>query len=103
MLVAQCSLRSPFAARIHIHIDVDVDSVVFFKPRTSLNKSAWRVLEQGSKIAIVRSYLRVTQVAGQVIILIFLVKIKFFPIYANRFCDAGQVPIFRYFKACRGF
>ena len=47
MLVAQCSLRSPFAARIHIHIDVDVDvdSVVFFKPRTSLNKSAWRVLE----------------------------------------------------------
>ena len=49
MLVAQCSLRSPFAARTHIHIDVDVDvdvdSVVFFKPRTSLNKSAWRVLE----------------------------------------------------------
>ena len=56
---------------------------------------------QGSKIALVRSYLRVSQVAGQVIILIFLVKIKFFPIYANRFCDAGQVPIFRYFEACR--
>ena len=22
------------------------------------------------------------------------------PIYANSFCDAGQVPIFRYFEAC---
>ena len=32
---------------------------------------------QGSKIALVRSYLRVPQAAGQVKILIFLVKIKF--------------------------
>ena len=24
----------------------------------------------------------------------------FFPIYANNFCDAGQVPILRYFEAC---
>ena len=24
----------------------------------------------------------------------------FFPIYVNSFCDAGQVPIFRYFEAC---
>ena len=24
----------------------------------------------------------------------------FFPIYANKFCDAGQVPILRYFEAC---
>ena len=39
------------------------------------------------------------QAAGQVKVLIFLVKIKFFPIYANIFCDAGQVPIFRNFKA----
>ena len=54
---------------------------------------------QGSKISLVRSYLRVTQAAGQVIILIFLVKIKYFPIYVNSFCDAGQVPIFRYFEA----
>ena len=23
-----------------------------------------------------------------------------FPIYANNFCDAGQVPIFKYFEAC---
>ena len=22
--------------------------------------------------------------------------------YANKFCDAGQVPIFRYFEACVG-
>ena len=55
--------------------------------------------EQGSKIALVRSYLRVPPAAGQVKILIFLVKIKFFPIYANDFCDAGQVTILRYFKA----
>ena len=33
-------------------------------------------------------------------ILIFLVKIYFFTIYANNFCDAGQVPILRYFEAC---
>ena len=55
---------------------------------------------QGSKILLVRSYLRLPQAAGQVKILIFLVKIKFFPIYANIFCDAGQVPIFRNFEAC---
>ena len=54
---------------------------------------------QGSKIALVRSYLRVPQAAGQVKILIFLVKIKFFPMYANIFCDAGQVPSLRYFEA----
>ena len=54
---------------------------------------------QGSKIALIPSYLRVPQAAGQVTILIFLVKINLFPIYANIFCDAGQVPIFRYFEA----
>ena len=54
---------------------------------------------QGSKIALFRSYLRVPQAAGQVKILIFLVKITFFPLYANKFCDAGQVPILRYFEA----
>ena len=32
---------------------------------------------QGSKIVLVRSYLRVSQAAGQVNILIFLLKIKF--------------------------
>ena len=55
---------------------------------------------QGWKIALVRSYLRVPQAAGQVKILMFLLKIKFFPIYANIFSDAGQVPILRYFEAC---
>ena len=54
---------------------------------------------QGSKKALVRSYLRVPQAAGQVKILIFLVKFKFSPIYANNFCDAGQVPTSRYFEA----
>ena len=48
---------------------------------------------QGSKIALVRSHLQVPQAAGQVKILIFLLKIKFPPppIYANNFCHAGQV------------
>ena len=36
-------------------------------------------VRQGSKIVLVRSYLRVPQAAGQVNILIFLVKIKFSP------------------------
>ena len=54
---------------------------------------------QGSKIALVRSYLRVPQAAGQVEILIFLMKVNIFPIYANNFCDAGQVPILRNFEA----
>ena len=57
-------------------------------------------MRQGSKIALVGSYLRVPQAAGQVEILILLVKINCFPIYANKFCDAGQVPILRYFEAC---
>ena len=30
----------------------------------------------------------------------FQCKLTFFSIYANYFCDAGQVPILRYFKAC---
>ena len=55
---------------------------------------------QGSKIALVRSYLQVPQAAGQVKILIFLLKIKYFSINANNFCDAGQVLILRYFEAC---
>ena len=58
---------------------------------------------QGSKIALVRSYLQVPQAAGQVKILIFLVKFIFFPIYANIFCGAGQVLILRYFEACLGW
>ena len=42
---------------------------------------------------------KIPQAAGQVKILIFLVKIEFFPIYSNNFCDAGQVPILKYFEA----
>ena len=55
--------------------------------------------EQGSKIALIRSYLRVPQAAGQVEILLFLMKINMFPTYANNFCDAGQVPTLRNFEA----
>ena len=51
---------------------------------------------QGSKIAPIHSCLQVPQAAGQVKILKFLVI--FSPIYANNFCDAGQVLIF---KICR--
>ena len=57
--------------------------------------------KQGSKISLFRSYLRVSQAVGQVKILIFSVKIIFIPMYANIFRDAGQVPILRYFEACR--
>ena len=46
--------------------------------------------KQGSKIALVRLYLRVRQAAGQVKILIFIVKIKFIPIYPNIFVMQGE-------------
>ena len=55
--------------------------------------------------ALIRSYLRVPQAAGEEKILIFLVKIDFFPLfprYANNFYDVGQVPILRYFETCIG-
>ena len=42
------------------------------------------------------SYLRVPQAAGQVEIWMIF---NFF-LYANNFCDAGHVPILRYFKVC---
>ena len=45
---------------------------------------------QGSKIALVRSYLRVAQAAGQVKILIFLVKIIFFPYMPIFFVMQGE-------------
>ena len=57
----------------------------------SLEIRVWTPL-QGLKIALVRSYLQLPQAAGQVNILINLVKI-IFPIHANNFCDAGQVSI----------
>ena len=53
---------------------------------------------QGSKIALIRLYLQLPQASGQVKILIFL--LNFYFIYVNNFCDAGQVPILRYFEAC---
>ena len=56
-------------------------------------------MHQGSKIALVSSYLRVPQAAGQVKNWIFLVKIYFFPC-ANIFCDAGQVHILRNYEGC---
>ena len=48
------------------------------------------LLNQGSKITLVRSYLRVPQAAGQVKTLIFLVKIKFFPYMPIIFVKQGK-------------
>ena len=48
------------------------------------------VPEQGSKIVLVRSYLRVSQAAGQVNILIFLLKIKFSPCMPINFVMQGK-------------
>ena len=46
--------------------------------------------DQGSKIVLVRSYLRVSQAAGQVNILIFLLKIKFSPCMPINFVMQGK-------------
>ena len=54
---------------------------------------------QGSKNPLVRSYLRVPQAAGQVQFWIISNVNYILSIYVNNFCDAGQVPILRYFKA----
>ena len=45
---------------------------------------------QGSKIPLVRSFLRVPQNAGQVKILIFLVKIKIFPYMSLIYAMQGK-------------
>ena len=45
---------------------------------------------QGSKIVLVRLYLRVSQAAGQVNILIFLLKIKFSPCMPINFVMQGK-------------
>ena len=45
---------------------------------------------QGSKIVLVRSYLQVSQAAGQVNILIFLLKIKFSPCMPINFVKQGK-------------
>ena len=49
----------------------------------------WLIM-QGSKIVLVRSYLRVSQAAGQVNILIFLLKIKFSPCMPINFVMQGK-------------
>ena len=46
--------------------------------------------EQGSKIVLVHSYLPVSQAAGQVNILIFLLKIKFSPCMPINFVMQGK-------------
>ena len=54
---------------------------------------------QALKNPLVRSYLQVPQAAGQVKLWMISNEINIFSIYTNNFCDAGQVPILRYFKA----
>ena len=60
-----------------------------------------RKLYQASKITLVHSYLLAPQAAGQVKILIFLVKKN--PHICHYFCDAGQVPILRNFEGCLSY
>ena len=57
------------------------------------------------KIALAGSYLRVPQAAGQVKKLIYLVKNKFFTMYASILCDARQIKchFLKYFKAWFNF
>ena len=59
----------------------------------------WNFQHQASKNPLVRSYLRVPQAAGQVKLWIISNVNQHFFQYAYNFCDAGQVPILRYFKA----
>ena len=55
---------------------------------------------QGSKIALARSYLRVPQAQCRASEKFDISsEIKLFPMHANIFCGAGQVPILRYFEA----
>ena len=51
---------------------------------------SWQAYFQGSKIVLVRSYLRVSQAAGQVNILILHVKIKFSPCMPIIFVKQGK-------------
>ena len=59
-----------------------------------LQKNLWKSFQyskdQGSKIVLVRSYLRVSQAAGQVNILIFLLKIKFSTCMPISFVTQGK-------------
>ena len=48
------------------------------------------LVTQGSKIVLVRSYLQVSRAAGQVNILIFLLKIKFSPCMPINFVMQGK-------------
>ena len=59
------------------------------------------LLAEGLKIALVCSYLRVPQTAGQVKNLIFLKKINFFPYMPINFVmQLGRVPILIHFETC---
>ena len=69
-------------------------------PTSRIYSQCW-IDNQGSKIALVHSYLRVPRAAGQVKILIFLVKFIFFP-YANNFCDSAGIYVFHTWSFCAG-
>ena len=58
---------------------------IIFEPRQEISNNV-----QGSKISLVRSYLRVPQAAGQVKILIFLVKTDFYPYMPIIFVMQGK-------------
>ena len=59
-------------------------------------------IEKGLENTLVHLYLRVPQAAGHGKRIFWYFWCKcLFSIYANNFCDAGQLPILRYFEACR--
>ena len=65
------------------------ETVLLSTQNTCLNERIENTT-QGSKILLVRSYLRVSQAAGQVNVLKFLVKIKFSPCMPINFVMQGK-------------
>ena len=86
-------IHQNFGYNLHIFLVQNVYANAFFFVCVATPHSL-----RHSKIALVRTYLRVPQAAGQEKILIFVVII-IFPHVCQYFCDAGQVPILRYLQA----
>ena len=83
-----CSLISPCACTVIMSICVFSGDIQDTQPSTCFTH--FSMCLQGSKIALVRTYLRVPQAAGQVEFFIFLVKINLFPMYTNIFAMQGK-------------
>ena len=73
-----------------MNLEVICKVLTELKPFFDLGLGYYKSYIQGSKIVLVRSYLRVSQAAGQVNILIFLAKIKFSPCMPTNFVMQGK-------------